>query len=56
MPTEAEIDAGTAAVRNAINASGYGSWVSDAQCQELASAVLEAAEMARGEPADPESL
>ena len=31
-----ELDAGTKAVREAIDASGYGRWVTDAQCKTVA--------------------
>lgn len=45
--THAELEAGTAAVRVAIDASGYGRWVSQDQCRDLAAAVLQAAENVR---------
>lgn len=48
-PTDEEVAAGAAAVRSKINASGYGAWVSDAQCEEVARAVLEAVEELRGQ-------
>lgn len=44
-PTEDAIAAGTAAVRAKIDATGYGGWVSDQQCREVAVAVLEATEI-----------
>ena len=34
--TVSELDAGTKAVREAIDASGYGRWVTDAQCKTVA--------------------
>ena len=47
--TDAELVAATQAVRQAINASGYGNFVSDEQCEIVAKAVLEAAEIVRDE-------
>lgn len=40
--TEAQIEQATAAVRQFANNSGYGTFISDAQCRELAIAVLKA--------------
>ncbi len=40
--TQHELDVGEAEVRKAINASGYGRWVSDAQCEQVAYAVIQA--------------
>lgn len=40
--TERQIKAGTAAVRKLIDDAGYGSWVSDDICREVAIAVLKA--------------
>jgi hypothetical protein len=45
--SEDDVAAGTRAVRAAINASGYGAFVSDEQCRKLARAVLEAVRDAR---------
>jgi hypothetical protein len=55
MPTDDEIAAGTKAVRTMIDHSGYGSFVSDGQCQEVAEAVLAAAERVRDAPKVDES-
>jgi hypothetical protein len=44
---EAELDAGQAAVRADVNASGYGQYVSDERCRGLASQVLIAAAAVR---------
>lgn len=49
MFTDEEIAAGTAAVRTKIDESGYGSYVSDEKCEEVAKAVLDAVEELRGE-------
>lgn len=49
MFTDEEIAAATAAVRKKIDESGYGSWVSDAQCEDVAKAVLDAVAALRGE-------
>lgn len=48
--TDAELEAGKQAVREKIDAAGYGSWVSDEQCEDVARSVLEAAEQARNTP------
>ena len=47
MTTQREINAGFSAVRRYVDASGYGHWISDQVCIDLASAVLRAAEHAR---------
>ena len=47
--TLAEQVAATAAVRKVIDATGYGSYVSDEMCHELASAALQAADEVRRE-------
>lgn len=49
MFTPEQYAAAQAAVRKIIDASGYGMWVSDGQCQEVAEAVLAAAEAAAPE-------
>lgn len=49
MPTEEEIEAGIEALRKMLDDSGYGSWVTDAQCKQGVIAVLEAAEAVRDE-------
>jgi hypothetical protein len=40
--TEAQIEAAEAAVRKFVNDAGYGSYISEAVCRELAIAVLKA--------------
>lgn len=45
--TQAELDAGTKAARDFINETGYGMWVRDQQCEDLARAIIGAAEHAR---------
>jgi len=45
--TEKELEAGFRAVRAAIDASGYGGWVSDDDCKSVALEVLLAAERVR---------
>ena len=47
MTTQREINAGMAAVRRYVDASGYGHWISDQVCIDIAAAVLRAAEQAR---------
>ena len=47
MTTQCEINAGFAAVRRYVDASGYGHWISDQVCIDIATAVLRAAEHAR---------
>lgn len=55
MATETQIEAGAAAVRQKIDATGYGRWVSDDQCREVAVAVLEAVEISDDEEGGEES-
>lgn len=38
--TQADIECAKQAVRQAINETGYGSWVSDDHCRDLAAKVL----------------
>lgn len=45
--TKDDLNTGTAAVRNMINQSGYGSFVSDEQCQAFAYTVIDAVDKRR---------
>ena len=47
MPSQREINAGFAAVRKIADYSGYGNWIGDQMCIDIAVAVLRAAESAR---------
>jgi hypothetical protein len=50
---QAELEAGFQAVRRMIDSSGYGRWVSDAHCRQVAFSVLEAAEQVRQDSEEP---
>ncbi len=51
--TQHELDIGEAEVRKLINAAGYGRWVSDAQCEQVAFAVIQAVDDFRKAKAAP---
>ena len=50
---QGEFVAAQHAVRNVINGTGYGGWISDAQCAQAAHAVVEAIEAYRASKAPP---
>lgn len=52
--TDAELNAGAAAVRKYADDSGYGSYIDDEKCRAMAAAVIEALEDARSSIMAPE--